>query len=636
MRETVRSGLITQTASGATARCCRLLPANVLPGKIRGAGARPSRREGPTRGRCGNAAREDSVVRRRAADPDAPGARRDVGRCRGRAKGPDDRPCLRVDLRHGPVVGIEHPDASLPDADGGRRGAERNALDHLARLGVERAQTRCLNRLVVASGEEGRSSDRSREHQHAHNNDRPWVPARGARARGSRPRRRLGGGERRILLEDPVLESSQALARLDAKLLRERAPPVLVALQRLRLPSRAVQRKHELASRPFAKGMLGDQRLELDDELIVASELEIGFDPLFLGRETELFESGDLGLREVGVPEFREGRAAPQTERLSQLLGGFLGLATRSRAPGLLERVVEDVGVELAALHAKAVSVAVRLERLARRAERPAKSGDQRLQRLERGRGRALAPEGVDKRVGGQDLVGVDQQDGEELTLLPPRHLDLRVTDENLERAKDPRFHRASSLVVQPTMADLQPGAQPHRCTVPTTDRAGRSTTGGEAMRNLANITALAVALALSAGAGMAIGSTRPDDRATHGQGAIVLEQRTDVVRPDDRARHGQGAIVLERRSDAVRPDDRATHGQGAIEFEQVARADQVPVIARGWLSVSAGHRIRLARRRDRRGCRARSRTDRRWERRRTPPRSRTGVLVAASARPRT
>ena len=175
-------------------------------------------------------------------------------------------------------------------------------------------------------------------------------------------------------------------------------------------------------------------------------------------------------------------------------------------------------------------------------------------------------------------------------------------------------------------------------------------------MRNLAHITALAVALALSAGAGMAIGSTRPDDRATHGQGAIVLEQRTDVVRPDDRARHGQGAIVLEQRTtscvpttaqartgrdraraanDVVRPDDRATHGQGAIEFEQVARADRDPVIAARRISVSAGRPIRLARRRDRRGCRARSRTDRRWERRRTPPRSRTGVLVAASARPR-
>ena len=99
-------------------------------------------------------------------------------------------------------------------------------------------------------------------------------------------------------------------------------------------------------------------------------------------------------------------------------------------------------------------------------------------------------------------------------------------------------------------------------------------------MKSLAYIIALAVALALSAGAGAAIGSTRPDDRATHGQGAIVLEQRTDVVRPDDRATHGQGAIVLEQRNDAVRPDDRATHGQGAIEFEQVTRAGQVPVIA--------------------------------------------------------
>ena len=99
-------------------------------------------------------------------------------------------------------------------------------------------------------------------------------------------------------------------------------------------------------------------------------------------------------------------------------------------------------------------------------------------------------------------------------------------------------------------------------------------------MRNLTTITALALALALTTGAGMAIGSTRPDDRATHGQGAIVLEQHTDVVRPDDRATHGLGAIVLEQRNDVVRPDDRATHGQGAIEFEQVTRADQVPVIA--------------------------------------------------------
>ena len=86
-------------------------------------------------------------------------------------------------------------------------------------------------------------------------------------------------------------------------------------------------------------------------------------------------------------------------------------------------------------------------------------------------------------------------------------------------------------------------------------------------MRNLAYITGLAVALALTTGAGTAVGSTRPDDRATHGQGAIILEQRND----------------------AVRPDDRATHGHGAIVFEQVTQADQIPVIgASGSVSASS------------------------------------------------
>jgi hypothetical protein len=79
-------------------------------------------------------------------------------------------------------------------------------------------------------------------------------------------------------------------------------------------------------------------------------------------------------------------------------------------------------------------------------------------------------------------------------------------------------------------------------------------------MKRLAYITVLAVALALAAGTHTAVGSTRPDDRAVHGQGAIVLEQRNDVVRPDDRA----------------------MHGQGAVEFEQVTRAGQVPTIAPG------------------------------------------------------
>ena len=99
----------------------------------------------------------------------------------------------------------------------------------------------------------------------------------------------------------------------------------------------------------------------------------------------------------------------------------------------------------------------------------------------------------------------------------------------------------------------------------------------------------LAISLALAAGAGTAIGSPRPDDRATHGQGLVVLEQRTESIRPDDRATHGQGAIVLGQDNAAIRPDDRATHGQGAIQLEQVTRSGQVPVIASGGSEAASG-----------------------------------------------
>lgn len=171
------------------------------------------------------------------------------------------------------------------------------------------------------------------------------------------------------MIEDPPLESPQALARLEAELRREGAASLLVGLQRLGLPPRAVEGEHQLAPGPLAQRLLGDQLLQLDDELVVASELELGLDPLLPGGESELVESRDLRLREVRVAELQERRATPEGERLSQLLGRALGLAARAGPPRLLERVAEDVAVERAALDAEAVSLAARLERSTRRAE---------------------------------------------------------------------------------------------------------------------------------------------------------------------------------------------------------------------------------------------------------------------------
>lgn len=46
----------------------------------------------------------------------------------------------------------------------------------------------------------------------------------------------------------------------------------------------------------------------------------------------------------------------------------------------------------------------------------------------------------------------------------------------------------------------------------------------------------VSAALMLAAGAAAADGAARPDDRPTHGPGAIAAAPRATVVRPDDRA----------------------------------------------------------------------------------------------------
>jgi hypothetical protein len=99
-------------------------------------------------------------------------------------------------------------------------------------------------------------------------------------------------------------------------------------------------------------------------------------------------------------------------------------------------------------------------------------------------------------------------------------------------------------------------------------------------MKRVVHLVALVASFALAAGTAAAMGANSPDDRPTHGPGAVVLEQSSEVVRPDDRATHGQGAIAPEQVSNTARPDDRTIHGPGAITFEQVTRAGQAPVIA--------------------------------------------------------
>ena len=102
---------------------------------------------------------------------------------------------------------------------------------------------------------------------------------------------------------------------LDAELLEERAPRLLVGVQRVRLAPVAVEREHQLPAQALSQRMLGDQGLELAEKLGVIAELELGVDSLLDHAQPQLLELRDRGLRERVVGEARRAaaraRAAP-------------------------------------------------------------------------------------------------------------------------------------------------------------------------------------------------------------------------------------------------------------------------------------------------------------------------------------
>jgi hypothetical protein len=79
---------------------------------------------------------------------------------------------------------------------------------------------------------------------------------------------------------------------------------------------------------------------------------------------------------------------------------------------------------------------------------------------------------------------------------------------------------------------------------------------------------AFAVVAAASAQADTGI---RPDDRTTHGPGAVAAGAPSKPVRPDDRA---DRAIAPAAQPAAVRPDDRADRGLPTIAAEALPTTD--------------------------------------------------------------
>src|SRR4249919_2251369 len=183
--------------------------------------------------------------------------------------------------------------------------------------------------------------------------------------------------------------------------------------------------------------MLGDERLQLRDELTVSSQLEVGIDAGLEHREPSLLEPGDLRLRPRLEAEIGERRAANERERLAQPLGCLLRRSPRGRA----DELVEVIDVELARRNGELVAATPRDQPAV--AERSAEPRDVDLDAFDRRGGRLPAPDLVDQAVGRDWPATREQQQSEERPLLLATERDLPTAFLDLERAENPELHPA-------------------------------------------------------------------------------------------------------------------------------------------------------------------------------------------------
>ena len=277
------------------------------------------------------------------------------------------------------------------------------------------------------------------DQQHPGEREQPSDPLRLSRP----PQRPAGATQFGVLGEDRPLEFLQLPPRLDPELVNQLATRALIALKRIRLPARSIQREHQLRLEAFSQRVLAHQRLELADQRGVPAEREIGVDPILERREALLLQPRSLALRKRLIREVRQRRPAPQRQRLPQPSARELRITLRERVAALRHARLESVRIELPRLQLEHVPAASGHEQTI--TQGLAQIRDVHLHGLCRAAGRALSPQLIDQAINRDNLPPVQQQHRQHSPLLwgPERQRTIVVDD--LQRPKDSEFEQKTA-----------------------------------------------------------------------------------------------------------------------------------------------------------------------------------------------
>ena len=287
------------------------------------------------------------------------------------------------------------------------------------------------------------------------------------RNRGRRGQRggEFGGrrldGQRRVLAQDGVVQAPQLQARLDPDLFHQRAPGVPVGLECLSLATAAIERDHLLRVQPLTQRVLGQDRLDVTDDLLVATRGEVSVNRQLARRRAQLPEATDLSGREGLIDQVGERLAAKQGQRFACCGGRLPG----SRGASLFgHEPFEPLYVHRLRIDPQLVPAVARDDLRTAVGQSQAQAPDVILEHLGGAPGRLLAPHAFDQAVGSHRAVGLEDQHRQNRALLRPAECDRPVADADLEVAEEPDLH-ARAIVVARKRAQPHPSLMPdQRC----------------------------------------------------------------------------------------------------------------------------------------------------------------------------
>nr|SBO95123.1 hypothetical protein BN4615_P4639 [Nonomuraea gerenzanensis] len=220
-----------------------------------------------------------------------------------------------------------------------------------------------------------------------------------------------------------MLEPPGLRRRLQPQLLVEDPAQVVVGQQGLAPPPRPAQALDEAQVVPLVERVPGDERAQLRHQLPMVAEPQVRLQPQLHGPVADLLQVGEMPGHDGPRRDVGQRAPPPQAQPVTQPPRRLLGGAGAHELPALRHGVGERLRVELPGLHPQQVAGRLGHQHVRHRAGGRL-GGQCRAQVVHVGADRAdppaaTLPQLLGDRLHVHDLVGAEQQQGQDLACLP-------------------------------------------------------------------------------------------------------------------------------------------------------------------------------------------------------------------------